>query len=400
MLSNTTFQFGEELTTALLGLDALYAAEQGKEARTTSSDIERLVVLNMSTTHEPDAFASYADARDCFVGLKSKSQTLPELDRRVYYGATCSSAINFATWRESGLDFSHQISEFLHVPAKPASDEELASLKSQMRAYLNELGYSGDLRAQCATWEARQRVEPDDVESVLNDMLSDAWDLTSQLLEIPAPKSDAMKVEIVRDVPYNAMCDFANRLIRLNVDPTLTRPGLRHLAVHEGYPGHYVQFRRREIGYAHGKSTADGLLSVVNTASSTTFEGIADMGMEMIGWHESLDDKLSAVMTRYRSGIGTRAAWALHAEKLDPSIVREQLLNDALVGGEGWVDGRMRFISAHDRAALIWSYWRGAPSVNAAWRHVAADSSLLPAYVEWIYDRMHSPSSIAMFNAS
>ena len=124
------------------------------------------------------------------------------------------------------------------------------------------------------------------------------------------------------------------------------------------------------------------------------------MGMEMIGWHESLDDKLSAVMTRYRSGIGTRAAWALHAEQLDPIAVREQLLQDGLVGGEGWVEGRMRFISAHDRAALIWSYWRGAPSVNAAWRHVANDSSLLPAYVEWIYDRMHSPASIAMFNAS
>ena len=194
------------------------------------------------------------------------------------------------------------------------------------------------------------------VAGTLNDLLSDAWDRTVERMEIPAGKRDGMRVETVRGVPYNAMCDDARRLIRLNLDPTLTLFGLRHPAVHEGYPGHSVQFRRREAEYAAGRVPADALLSVVNTASSSVFEGIADAGLDPIGWQTEPDDRVGALLARYRSGIGTRAAWRLHAEGWPPQRVRDGLLQDALVGGEGWVDTRMRFVSADDRAALIWSY--------------------------------------------
>lgn len=63
-----------------------------------------------------------------------------------------------------------------------------------------------------------------------------------------------------------------------------------------------------------GKAAADGLLSVVNTASSSPFEGIADNGLHVIDWIVSDDDRLAELLTRYRSGIGTVAAWRLHAE--------------------------------------------------------------------------------------
>ena len=59
----------------------------------------------------------------------------------------------------------------------------------------------------------------------------------------------------------------------------------------------------------------------------------------------------------------------------------------------------MRFISAHNRAALIWSYWHGAPAVLAVWDRVRNDPSRHPAYVEYIYDRLHSPESIRLFAA-
>ena len=49
MLSDATLSYGEDLTSALLGLDTLYASEQGMGQRGAGGDIERLVVLNMST---------------------------------------------------------------------------------------------------------------------------------------------------------------------------------------------------------------------------------------------------------------------------------------------------------------------------------------------------------------
>jgi len=70
--------------------------------------------------------------------------------------------------------------------------------------------------------------------------------------------------------PQRIMLEVQARTVELNIDPTLTRPALKHLAVHECYPGHYVQFKLREAWYASGEAPADGLLSVVNTASSCT----------------------------------------------------------------------------------------------------------------------------------
>ncbi|HJZ47201.1 MAG TPA: hypothetical protein VKE41_08555 [Roseiflexaceae bacterium] len=50
MLSDQTMAYAEELTAALLGVDALYRRESG--------DADGLVVLNMSTSHQPESFAS------------------------------------------------------------------------------------------------------------------------------------------------------------------------------------------------------------------------------------------------------------------------------------------------------------------------------------------------------
>ncbi len=57
----------------------------------------------------------------------------------------------------------------------------------------------------------------------------------------------------------------------------------------------------------------------------------------------------------------------------------------------------MRFISRHDRAALIWSYWRGEPAVDAAWSKVADRPEVWPAYFTYLYDRMHSAETVGMF---
>ncbi|MGH2550449.1 MAG: hypothetical protein ACRDHN_13730, partial [Thermomicrobiales bacterium] len=353
MLSDRTIDFGESFTTALLGLDALYAAEQQKPDTDASSDIERLVVLNMSTTHQPDSFAGYDEAIARFQELSQLAGALPELDRQVYYRETSESAIAFAEWRSMGLPFADQISRFLHVPGAPPQDGELDRLRLKMSNLLTELGYSGSLDARFSAWESRHRVPTDEIVGTLESLLDEAWDRTAELIEIPAEKSDYMRVSSVSGVPFNAQCDFAGRTIRLNVDPILTVPSLRHLAVHEGCPGHYLQFKRREASYLAGHSPADGLLSVVNTASSSPFEGIADHGLSVIGWDRNLDGKLASILARYRSGIGTRAAWRLHAEGWEPAQVREELLRDALVGGEGWVDNRIKFIDRADRSALI-----------------------------------------------
>jgi hypothetical protein len=196
-------------------------------------------------------------------------------------------------------------------------------------------------------------------------------------------------------VAFNARCDYKRRSIELNTDPILTRPGLKHLAVHEGYPGHYVQFKLRETMVRSGEAPADVLLSVVNTASSSVFEGIGDAGVLMLDWLEGDDDRFQAVMNRYRAGIGTGAAWRLHALGWTAERTADWLREKSLAGGEGWVSNRIKFFGAAARAVLIWSYWWGEPTVSGAWSAVA--KARRPEFLRYLHGRMHSNATVGMF---
>lgn len=392
MPSERTLALGRRIACGLLGVDALY--------RATSDDGDGLVVLNLDRTARlvPERYGTWDDACEAFADLREHAALLSEPDRRVYYDQVCSSTLAFITWRAVGLPFESQISEFLHVPASPVSDAELSGLLDELYERLGEAGFHGSLRQRCAAWEARCRVPPDEVTSVLEALLGEAWDRTeSHVMEIPAPRSDGMRVATVSGVPYNARCDFLARTIELNIDPTLTLPGLRHLAVHEGYPGHYLQFILRQQMAESGEAAADVLLSVVNTASSSTFEGIADTGLEMLGWTDSADDRIQSLLNRHRAAIGTIAAWRLHAGRRPADEVKDGLSGAALVGGDGWIENRMRFISSPARAALIWSYWWGERSVAPEWRRVPV--ARRPEFLRFLYGRMHSTETVAMFDA-
>ena len=100
---------------------------------------------------------------------------------------------------------------------------------------------------------------------------------------------------------------------------------------------------------------------------------LADAGLAMLDWIENDHDRVQAALNRYRAGIATVAAWKLHASGRPVDEVRGWLRDAALVGGEGWVENRMAFISAPSRAALIWSYWWGERSVLPEWHSVPED---------------------------
>lgn len=390
MLSEPTLAYGRRVMTALLGLDALYRAE--------SHDGEGVAVVNLDLDrrYAADAFGSYSDARACFARLLADAAALPEADRRVYYDDLCHSTLAFIKWRDAGSPLTEQIKDFLHVPAEPAPAEELEALQREMSELLSRMGYKGDIRQQCAAWEDTVRVPAEKVPDVLEALLDEAWKRTeARLLKIPRPQSDGMHVVPVRGVAFNARCNYLNRRIELNVDPTLTRPGLKHLAVHEGYPGHYVQFTMRATLAERNEAPADVLLSIVNSASSSIFEGIGDSGITMLDWMESDDDRVQALMNVYRAGIGTEAAWQFHALKWSEEEVAESLAQRSLVGGDGWVANRVKFIQSPSRAVLIWSYWWGERVVTGAWNRV--QPARRSDFMHFLHSRMHSNRSIEMF---
>ena len=231
-LSEPTLALGRRVCSALLGVDRL--------ARRDGDDFA-LVVVNMDLQREfaPKMYSSWQVARVAWEQIQLDAMKLPELDRRTYYDQLCRSTLSFIAWRHEGISFQEQLEGFLHCPAQPATEAELQAIKDEMFQVLGCLGYDGDLAERCADWEERCRVPAEDVPAVIGQLMSEAWDRCDKDLlpdGIPAPKTDAMQVKSVSGVAFNARCGYLDRTIELNVDPVLTLPALKHLAVHEACP--------------------------------------------------------------------------------------------------------------------------------------------------------------------
>ena len=120
-----------------------------------------------------------------------------------------------------------------------------------------------------------------------------------------------------------------------------------------------------------GEAAADVLLSIVNSASSSIFEGIGDSGITMLDWMESDDDRVQALMNVYRAGIGTGGGVAVPRARLAGAEGGGLAApSEASWAATGWVANRVKFIQSPSRAVLIWSYWWGERVVTKAWNRI------------------------------
>ena len=389
MISDTTLAFSEKVASAFLGADALYRSDP-------NGDPIGLVIMNLAgDSIAPEYFENHAAAIDRFLELQQLSVELPEVDRRLFYQQLCHTTMQIMRWLRDGLSFSDQIRDFLHVTGAPPSDQDLDYQRSEIHRLLTEMGYSGYLQAQCRAWQDRNRVPPDEVQGVMEELMDIAWERTADLIGLPEPKADGMKVVTLSSDYFNARCDYQKRTVEINIDPVLTRPGLKHLVAHEAYPGHYVQFRLRESLYRAGKATAEGMFSMLKSPSSCLFEGVADHGICTLDWEEGDDDRVMALHTRYRASIGAAAAWRLHALKWEKERAFDWLRTANLLGGDAWVVQRMGYISPRQRGMHVWSYWQGEPRLHRIWQ--AVDPDRREEFYEYLYSRLHSPQSVELF---
>ena len=230
---------------------------------------------------------------------------------------------------------SDQISLFLHADPAPATSAQLDGYYRQLRSLLTEMGYTGDIKAQIAAWEAKNLVPADEVQDTMNAMMVQAREMCGRIL--PLPENDYYHCETVRGVSYNASSDFAHRRVLINIDPILTKQKLKHLVCHEVYPGHFMQFTLRRQAWEQGVGGLDGVLSVCNHSSSCTFEGIADAGISFLGWEEGLDDRANDLVSLIQAALGSAASYRLHTLGWESSRVEDFLRDNAPGGGEGWL---------------------------------------------------------------
>ncbi len=386
-LSDKSLAFGEKLASATLGIDALYRREIGSD-----DSMDGLVVINMGNT-KAAAYENYDEARAALAELVGQTFALPEEDRRLYYLQACMSLDSFCVWRQGKLpDLLSQVGMFLHVNPAPASEAELDGWCREAHALLTSMGYGGDLKQQAEEWQSRNQVPAENVQQYMDDLMKVAREKCGNILELPV---DYYHCEVERGGAFSARSDFDHRRVVVNIEPIYTKQALKHLVCHEAYPGHFVQFTLRKVLYERGIAAADGLLSVVNHSSSSTFEGIADMGMDFLGWLEDDDDRVFGLLSNIKSASGTTVSYQKHVLGWSDDQIRQWLQKYSLIGGEGAIKSRLRFISDPASSALIWSYWRGDQGVESVWKRVAKEDRA--RYFDYIYGRLHTVQSMQLF---
>ena len=387
-LSDESLRFGEELASVTLGIDAL-------DRRLNHYDdmVDGLVVVNMGW-NKVQNFESYEEARAFLAEMGKRAFSLPEPDRRLYFMQACISLDSFCALQMGKLNnLTDQVQLLIHSDGAPVSTSYLEMRCAQAKELLEGMGYRGSLKEMADEWEAENFVPADKVKETMMGLIKEARRVTGEFM--PLPEKD-YTCEVTSGVKgWSALSDFDNLRVIVNIDPRYTLQALKHLVGHETYPGHYMQFFLRKEYFEKGFGSADGLLSVCNHSSSTTFEGIADMGTRLMGWIKDDNDRVYEVLGDIKTALSTVAPFQAHVLGWKRDQIRAYLERWPLLGGENALESKLRFVDDPSGAALIWSYWRGDLAVSAVMDRLQPGDR--DRYLDYIYGRLHTPASLQMF---
>jgi hypothetical protein len=141
----------------------------------------------------------------------------------------------------------------------------------------------GPLAERYKRWEDSIRVPTEQIERTIGAVIEEARAWTHRLVELP--DGEGVVLEIVRDKPWWASCDYLGDLrsrIALNVTLPMSALELLILTLHETYPGHHTERCSKEHLLVRGRGLLEETLVLVPTPQTLVTEGIAKLAPEML----------------------------------------------------------------------------------------------------------------------
>ena len=136
----------------------------------------------------------------------------------------------------------------------------------------------GTVAERYARWQSSSLVPADQIERLLAAVIEEARAWTGRLIELP--DGEGVALEIVRDKPWWASCDYLGNLrsrIALNVDLPMSAIDLLVLAIHETYPGHHAERCSKDHLLVRGRGLLEETLVLAPTPQTIVTEGIAKL---------------------------------------------------------------------------------------------------------------------------
>ena len=385
-------ELGREMAAITAGLDLLYRNRNGNAGVLDAEGLIPVAVAEVS----PRRFGSYEEAEAALLSLRDRLGQAENALRRDWLDEMSDSLLALiATFRGDQISFAERLERQIRVKVRDIPEEIIAGYHGGIREALDELGFHGEtLQEDFARWEEHARIPPDKVLNVLAEFQRQARARCGALAS--ALKADWLDKEWLdpigqQDVPYSAYCDFPGRRVLLNVDFPYTSFGLKHLAVHEAFPGHLVHLKLRERRVAEGSMPLDVSQVVTSSASSAIFEGIADNGLQFLDWIETPEDHLGHLLQRLRSALRCRAAWRVLGEGRTLDEVVPDIAHASLQPRDV-TRSRLAFLRHRLRAPFVYAYWCGEVAVDSIWSSTTTEER--GEFWNYLYGNMHTPNTL------
>lgn len=374
-----------DLTRTVLGADAFYRASRGGSA--DQLDREGLVPVHWSAL-EPVRFGAWDDAIGRLDRVAERASRLPDPYQRDWLTEQALAVKNLLRWL-SGAEMTYEevVAGTLRVDPRPPTPAQLRALRAKRDAAIEEAGY-----ASFRAYRADHLVPAGQVDEHARALVAEARERTERRLPHLRLPQDVIGVKVVTGTAFSAYCDYPGRAVWINADVPLTFGELKHLIAHESYPGHDAHMGHRDAMVRSGDMLDDAALVITNTASSVLFEGIAERGLDLLGWRDDVHDQIAWLHERLQWLASIEAAHALNTGRSTPAEIA-RFLRETCDGEEAWIDAKLRFVTHALRAPFVYGYWWGGTVVGAWLRRVPALA--FGAAVRHLYDRMHSPTTLA-----
>lgn len=382
---------GREVASITAGLDHLY---RQMNAGNGVLDQEGLVPVYLVHV-DAEEFVDWAQADARLSEVEQQLVLVSDPLRRAYLAEMVDSIrAQIAVFQDSGaLTYQERVRRCLRVPPEPVPKTVLDDYRTAIAHALDEIGYdSRNIEESLPRWELDARINDDLVLTTIEKLLHEARERTeASMFQIPEGTLEPVGVH---GVPFAAYCDYPGRRLILNLDYGYTLPALKHLACHEGFPGHFVHLAVREALTISGEMPLDGALVVTSSASSPLFEGIAENGIQFLNWIEGPTDRLAIALNRLRSAARINAAYRIHAEHASHAEVVRYLM-ETCFQSEVWAQSRLAFLTHPLRAPFIFAYWYGDQAVDHVWQRV--NPAQRATFWQYLYTNMHTPSTLDLF---
>ena len=374
----------QTLTQLVLGIDAFYRQQQAQIEG--HLDQEGLVPVHWSPL-EPASISSWSEARRALEHCVQDASTLTDPWARDWLTEYALSVLNLGRWLWEGMSYEEVVAGAVRVNPLPPSERHVMTCKERRDQALRSASYKS-----YEDFLEANRLENERIPDVMEELLVEGEERTRArlpMLELPKTR---ISVKAVSGTPFTAYCDYPRKQVWINTDVPHTRAGLKQLVAHEAYPGHYAHMGHRDALVASGRMLSDAALVVTNTGSSVLFEGIAERGLDLLGWRTSPEDTIAWLHNRLQWLCSIEAAHALNTKRRSATEIAH-FLRDTCNAEQPWIDGKIRFVTHPLRAPFVYSYWWGGTVVGNWWRRVSA--SRFDEAIHYLYDHMHSPTTLA-----